>query len=313
MCKIPKASQHSTSHFEVSQHEPVTDRLPLLSHTNRLLFGPTQQLGSHKRQIEMKLPSSDDFSLSPATADIYKSIGAVDDTSEPLCMPPSRLIECQSPPANSDKTASDEIFTTPPTTPPSLAARSARRNKSIDSIFIQKPDLVKLPERTLENRKRSTVEFSKPSFPGKAARERKSHESPRLYPVSHMEPRRNLTHSFDSVLSQSSSFMSASTARTTPNTSFYGNSTFELPSEENDLASLQLQREAAAGDHIEPMKHPIETVEDPMEIDTDIESIVVEPSLHHEYSIMAPAFDKALNPIIEDLGSFPISESIFSK
>ena len=290
--------------------EPVVDRLPPLSHTSRLLFGRTQQPGCNKYQSESKLTSSDDFSLSPATADIYKTTGAIENTGETFH---KGLGGGQSAPSNSDQTGSDEVFTTPPTTPPSLAARSARRNRSIDLMFMQKPDLVKLPERTLESRKRSTVEFSKPSFPEKAARERKSHESPRLYTVSHMEPRRDLNHSFDSILSQSSSFMTTSTMRTTPNTSFYGTTIFELSSEENDLASLQLRREAAAGDHIEPMKHRIETVEDPMEIDTDIELTTVNPMLHHGDPITAPAFENALHPNIEDLGSFPISKSMFSK
>ena len=297
-----------------SAMEPEPVRLPVQSYTNRKLFERTQPLGHRQSRLDIKLPSSDDFSLSPATADVYTTIEMTDESNGSFCMPHKVVGKGQSATSISEQTASDEVFATPPTSPPSLPTHSTRRNRSGGSMFTQKSDLVQLPGRTVESKKRSTPEYSQTSFPGKAARETKSHESPRLHAVSYMEPQRDLTRSFESVYSQPFSVVTASTARTTPNTSFYGAKSFELPSDENDLASLQLRRGATASEYIEPMKSRIETVEDPMDIDADIDLVTTTKSrFDQEYTLLPRVLQKEPDMTIEDQGSYPISESIFGR
>ena len=253
-------------------------------------------------------------------ADIYKSIEVADGLSGQFRMPQKVVSKPQSTASVLEETASDEVFATPPTSPPSLASRSKRFNRSDCSMFMTKPDMIKLPGRRFESRKRFTEDPFKSSFPEKTPRETESHESLRLYnithnePQKHIEPHRDLTHSFESAPSQTFSTKTVSTARTTPNTSFYGAPSFELPGGEDDLASLQLRREAAASDYVESMKACIDTVGDVMEIDLGFESLTTaKPRFNQNYFIPPTVLQKEPDFTVGDLGSYPISESIFGK
>ena len=96
-----------------------------------------------------------------------------------------------------------------------------------DMLFVQEPDRVRLPSPAFPNRKRPLPQPTMPPLSQKVSRESETHQSARLYNVNALFPvRSEMSRSFDSNTSTTSSFVSASTTGTTPNTSFNTETSF---------------------------------------------------------------------------------------
>lgn len=226
--------------------------------------------------VQPEPPSSDDFKPDPDIADILNDLDMPDGTGphmgSQLVMRGGRASPTES---------VDEDYTTPPTTPvrellfdqmdDSPSIRSKDKDGLMDQTFLQRVDPIKLPEFTMPSRKRSMVEPSQGLESRKVSRDGISHQFPRVYEVNHLEPGAAVVPSISNTRSFSST-TTASTARTTPNTSFYIDSpatSFDSTSAYYDPASLQLMQETvdAAAIRVEHLQF---TAHDgPMDLDVE--------------------------------------------
>ncbi|MCJ1262320.1 hypothetical protein MMC22_002190 [Lobaria immixta] len=112
----------------------------------------------------------------------------------------------------------EEIFTTPPTSPPHSNEASS------DAFFLQRPDPVPLPQMPPLSKKRSYEESMKPPLARRITRTRHEnqnsvHEERRTTPAE-LHP----SNSFDSATSSGTFGMTTSSTSWTPSTSFFTNS-----------------------------------------------------------------------------------------
>ncbi|MCJ1394492.1 hypothetical protein MMC18_007370 [Xylographa bjoerkii] len=147
-----------------------------------------------------------------------------------------------------------DIFTTPPTTPtkelmttsyPEIPSTLANSDDEMpDVYFVQNPDsvVVSLSPKPM-GKKRSAPEPPGVPTSRKMNYDLRNHEYPQICGVNHLEPSNNLARSFGSIPTGTST-RTASTTRTTPNTSIYTESAaMSFGQSSSDLASDQLIRE----------------------------------------------------------------------
>lgn len=239
---------------------------------------------------------SDDFKPDPESADIFNDFNLPDVqapiTDSQLVMRGGR--STRSPPKES---VDEDIYTTPPTTPvkdlslhQSPSPKPIEKYRQNDQEFLSIIDPIKLPEFTMPSRKRSMVKPSKVPDSRKVSREGINHQFPRVYNVNHLEPGTNAARSFSSTRSFSS-VTTASSALTTPNTSFYIESpatSFDSTSANYDLASLQLIRETVEAAPNEPQYPQFPAYDDPMDLDLDIEEEFVRLDSESATTVPAP-------------------------
>ncbi|MCJ1401803.1 hypothetical protein MMC11_005020 [Xylographa trunciseda] len=155
-----------------------------------------------------------------------------------------------------DSLEDPDVFTTPPTSPtkqslassyPLLPSSLSNSNDDVtDAYFVQSPDPIILSSPSNSTgKKRSAPEPLGVPVSRKINYDLRSRASPQVYNVHHLEPTYELTRTFDSVSTAMSS-RAASTTHTTPNTSFYTESSAtSFGRSTSDLASDQLMREQA--------------------------------------------------------------------
>lgn len=142
--------------------------------------------------------------------------------------------------AKESSTQDEEIFTTPPTTPPHP------NEVSSDAYFLQQPDSVPLPQIPPLSKKRSYEESMKPPLARKITRTRHENQYCKHYSVNYLKPVEALqskttptavheerrttpaellpSNSFDSATSSGTFGMTTSSTSWTPSTSFRTNS-----------------------------------------------------------------------------------------
>ena len=181
----------------------------------------------------------------------------------------------------------EEVFSTPPSTPPGRLVHDAdpridraepfTGGQINEQYSLQETDSVQLPKtKTSGGKKRPLPSAPTLAIPRKMTRETQGRHAPETYGVNHLELSvsgsfSDMSRSFESASQMTANTVAtASTTLTTPNTSFYTESAATSFGDSlNDDASVQLMREQEAYNRKELAETNLKPREDIMELDEE--------------------------------------------